>query len=1008
MRNLGSLLVLLLLGITTAVPFVSPTPAESRVLELVQELGVGRLGGPLAMSPDGRHLYIGGGDLTVLARDPSTATLSFIETQPVTASSLAISPDGRHVYAVRSSVVVFERNTHGALRHVETWNLYDAARIGRARIGTISPDGRHLYVAGREGVAVFARDSGTGALSLIEAHLEGIGGLYDATAGAVSPDGLNLYLAGPDYSGIAVFARDALSGELSFVQAQPDGAGDSAFRAESVAVSPDGRNLYVASRFSGTGAVVVFLRDGSAGELSFVEAHIDGVAGVDGLGGATSVAVSLDQRYVYATGRLDDAVAVFVRDAATGALSFSEAHFEGENGIDGLVGANSMALSPDGRHLYAGGSGDLDTGGFRGAVAAFEREASGSALLFAEALFGPLDGANGLEGATAVTVSPEGRHVYVASSWDGAVAVFERDSETRRLSFVEAHFDGEGGVDGLEGAGDVILSPEGRHLYVVGYWDDAVAAFAREEDSGRLSFVEAYFDFDRGINAIATSPDGRHLYAVDGDFNGVLTTYARDGSSGMLQLAEISHQLDGYGTALAVSPEGRHVYVGTEDDRTGAIEILARDASSGALTPVASLPDHFANSIVFGPDGRTVYVTSSENSFPWRGALSVFAREEDMGLLTLVDLVTASFFFPRSVAVSPDDRQVYLVDYELSVYARDAGSGPLGLVEIETRPPGLGGVRRAEAVAVSPDGRSVYVASGNSLYVLERPGDGCQHDLSHLCLNGNRFRVDVEWRDYQGLTGSGRVAPYNSDDSGLFWFFSEDNWEMLIKVLDGCGINDRYWVFAAATTDVEYRLQVTDTATGDTRSYFNPLGSAAPAFTDSDAFATCAAAASDPSAGAGAQNAGFRLARPIDSPGADRGRRDHVGAEVAGSPGRKSSYSCRETPAALCLSRYSRFRVEVEWQDHEGHRGVGRVGPFGSTDSGLLWFFSPDNWEMLVKVLDGCALNDHYWVYAAATTDVQYTLRVTDTESGEVSEYENALGNAAEAITDAQAFACAP
>ncbi len=192
-------------------------------------------------------------------------------------------------------------------------------------------------------------------------------------------------------------------------------------------------------------------------------------------------------------------------------------------------------------------------------------------------------------------------------------------------------------------------------------------------------------------------------------------------------------------------------------------------------------------------------------------------------------------------------------------------------------------------------------------------------------------------------------------------------------------------------------------------SYFHPLGSAAPAIADSDAFATCAAAANDPAAGAGAQNAGFRPARLIDSTGPDRGREDHVGAGVAGSLGGKSlPESCSETPTGLCLSRYQRFRVGVEWQDNEGHQGVGRVGPFGSTESGLQWFFSPDNREMLVKVLDGCALNDHYWVYAAATTDVRYTLRVTDTESGAVREYGNALGNPAEAITDAQAFACAP
>jgi len=62
---------------------------------------------------------------------------------------------------------------------------------------------------------------------------------------------------------------------------------------------------------------------------------------------------------------------------------------------------------------------------------------------------------------------------------------------------------------------------------------------------------------------------------------------------------------------------------------------------------------------------------------------------------------------------------------------------------------------------------------------------------------------------------------------------------MLVKVLTGCKINDRYWVFAAATTNVEYTLRVTDTEMDVSKEYFNPLGQASPAITDTSAFATC-------------------------------------------------------------------------------------------------------------------------------------------------------------------------
>lgn len=122
----------------------------------------------------------------------------------------------------------------------------------------------------------------------------------------------------------------------------------------------------------------------------------------------------------------------------------------------------------------------------------------------------------------------------------------------------------------------------------------------------------------------------------------------------------------------------------------------------------------------------------------------------------------------------------------------------------------------------------------------------CMASESTLCLGDDgRFQVEIDWRDFEGNTGVGRevqVPPgglAKSDDSGLFFFFGEDNWELLIKVVDGCAFNDRFWVFAAATTDVEYRLTVTDNVTGAVKTYTNPLGTSAAALTDTIAFASC-------------------------------------------------------------------------------------------------------------------------------------------------------------------------
>lgn len=123
-----------------------------------------------------------------------------------------------------------------------------------------------------------------------------------------------------------------------------------------------------------------------------------------------------------------------------------------------------------------------------------------------------------------------------------------------------------------------------------------------------------------------------------------------------------------------------------------------------------------------------------------------------------------------------------------------------------------------------------------------RPGPGgetCVSSATTLCLGGGRFRAEVTWEDFAGKTGAGTVVPTDSPGSGLFWFFDPASWELMIKVIDGCAVNGRHWVFAAATTNVHYVLTVTDTTTGRSRRYENSSGVVSPAITDTGTFSDC-------------------------------------------------------------------------------------------------------------------------------------------------------------------------
>src|SRR5579864_1403061 len=125
-------------------------------------------------------------------------------------------------------------------------------------------------------------------------------------------------------------------------------------------------------------------------------------------------------------------------------------------------------------------------------------------------------------------------------------------------------------------------------------------------------------------------------------------------------------------------------------------------------------------------------------------------------------------------------------------------------------------------------------------FLVSKTYGTCAADATHACLRQSRYRIALTWQDATGRTGVGSPVPGAvSPDSAVLWFFDPTNWEMLVKVLDGCTLNQRVWVFAAATTNVAYTLTVTDTVTGKVKTYQNPAGQSAAAITDTGAFATC-------------------------------------------------------------------------------------------------------------------------------------------------------------------------
>ncbi len=142
--------------------------------------------------------------------------------------------------------------------------------------------------------------------------------------------------------------------------------------------------------------------------------------------------------------------------------------------------------------------------------------------------------------------------------------------------------------------------------------------------------------------------------------------------------------------------------------------------------------------------------------------------------------------------------------------------------------------------ATGPQGPILMHGVGLKYRITENdppPPPSCAGDGDTLCLNNRRFKVEATF-DTGSQSGRAQVVKL-TDETGYLWFFSSSNVEAVIKVLNGCPLNQNYWVFAAGLTNVRVDITVTDTQTGVSKTYTNPQNTKFEAVQDTSAFATC-------------------------------------------------------------------------------------------------------------------------------------------------------------------------
>ena len=172
--------------------------------------------------------------------------------------------------------------------------------------------------------------------------------------------------------------------------------------------------------------------------------------------------------------------------------------------------------------------------------------------------------------------------------------MFARNPTTGGLSYVEVHKDGIGGVDGLGGAVDVAISPDGNSVYVAGFTDNALASFSRNPTTGALSYVGMQKDGVGGVDGLAGArrgaPPQTARASTSSFIDNAVAVFSRNPTTGALSFVETKKDdaagVDGLGAAFGVttSPDGKSVYVvassTTPSPSSTAIRPPARSVSS--------------------------------------------------------------------------------------------------------------------------------------------------------------------------------------------------------------------------------------------------------------------------------------------------------------------------------------------------------------------------------------------------------------------------------------------
>ena len=424
---------------------------------------------------------------------------------------------------------------------------------------------------------------------------------------------------------------------------------------------------------------------------------------------------------------------------------------------------------------------------------------------------GPID--NGMRvPVTALAVDPSAPATLYAGSWAADFGVFKSTDGGASWPFRSAHF--------LQVVALVIDPSASATLYAgTNSWDTANGVF--KSTDGGVNFTESLLN--KTISVLAVDPSAADTVYAGTLFTGFIKSTDRGTHWTTLDL----RLTDSFVNSLAIDPAtSSTIYAGTSDFvLTSGGVFKSTDGGASWTAKNSGLANHAIFAFAIDPaNPATLYAGTSGGVF----------KTTDGGARWTASSTGLTNLRIRALAI---DRTA-----SGTLYAGTAGDGVFkstdGGASWTAMNAGLTNLV-VNALAIDPSTPArIYAGTDRGVFEYLAVEGPCVPGPTTICMNGGSYQVTTEWSTLAGQSGAGQAVALTAD-TGAFWFFGSSNIEVLVKVLNGCGLNSRYWTFAAGLTDVNVILTVTDTQTGAVRIYTNPQGTPFQPIQDTNAFATC-------------------------------------------------------------------------------------------------------------------------------------------------------------------------